>query len=250
MTTTTAVDQIPALDHNQAMILAAAEYQQVFAVLNGLTERDWTRPTDCPDWNVRALAGHMLGMFELLADPAEAQRQAALTADAAANSGANALDELTALQVREHAHLTVAELGPALRDAARAALAARQGTTAQQRAAPYPTLIPGESGWTVGYLLDIIHTRDPWMHRIDIHRATGTDLTLSADHDGRIVSNVVADWAQRHQQSFELNLTGPAGGSYRCGESGPALSLDAIEFCRILSGRAPGGGLLATTVPF
>ena len=38
---------------------------------------------------------------------------------------------------------------------------------------PYDPQIPGVTGWTLGYLFDIIHTRDPWLHRIDLARATG-----------------------------------------------------------------------------
>ena len=39
----------------------------------------------------------------------------------------------------------------------------------------------------------MIITRDPWMHRLDLARATGQDLVLTADHDGVIVADVVAD---------------------------------------------------------
>ena len=128
--------------------------------------------------------------------------------------------------------------------------AARRATTAGQRAAAYSPGLPGEGQWTAGYLFDVIHTRDPWMHRIDICRATGREPVLSAGHDGRILADVVADWASRHGQPFTLTLTGPAGGSFRAGESGPDLELDAVEFARILSGRGRAPGLLATAVPF
>jgi len=88
------------------------------------------------------------------------------------------------------------------------------------------------------------------MHRVDASRATGRDMVLSADHDGRIVADVVDEWARRHGRSFSLELTGPAGGQFRAGESGEPLVLDAVDFCRILCGRASGEGLLATIVPF
>jgi hypothetical protein len=40
-------------------------------------------------------------------------------------------------------------------------------------------------------------------------------------------------------------------GWFLCSPSPTAeLALDAVEFCRILGGRAPGTGLLATIVPF
>jgi hypothetical protein len=88
------------------------------------------------------------------------------------------------------------------------------------------------------------------MHRIDATRATGAPLALDADHDGRIVADVVAEWARRHGQAFELTLTGPAGGRYRAGTGGEQIEIDAVELCRTLAGRAPGEGLLGTVVPF
>jgi hypothetical protein len=122
--------------------------------------------------------------------------------------------------------------------------------TPEQRAATYSPDLPGEGDWTVGYLFDVIHTRDPWIHRIDISGAIGREVALSSDHDGRIVAGVVGDWAARHVQPFTLTLTGPAGGSFASGAGGAELELDAVEFCRILSGRAHGAGLLATRVTF
>ena len=104
--------------------------------------------------------------------------------------------------------------------------------------------------WTFGYLMDVVLTRDTWMHRVDISRATGRPVELTADHDGVLVADVVAEWADRHGRPFELTLTGPAGGSWSAGTGGERLELDAVEFCRILSGRGTGPGLLAEQVPF
>ncbi len=81
-------------------------------------------------------------------------------------------------------------------------------------------------------------------------RATGAELVLTADHDGVIVADVVAEWAARHGQPYTLHLTGPAGGSWASGERGPLIESDAVEFCRVLSGRGHGDGLLAIQVPF
>jgi len=104
--------------------------------------------------------------------------------------------------------------------------------------------------WKLGYLFDVIFTRDTWMHRVDIARATRKPLNLDAEHDGRIVSDVVAEWAHRHGQAFTLNLEGPAGGSFTTDEPGETITIDAVEFCRTVSGRAPGTGLLTQEVPF
>jgi hypothetical protein len=44
----------------------------------------------------------------------------------------------------------------------------------RRRTMRQPQLVGGrEEMWTIGFLLDVILTRDPWMHRIDITRATG-----------------------------------------------------------------------------
>jgi hypothetical protein len=93
------------------------------------------------------------------------------------------------------------------------------------------------------------------MHRLDLARATGQAPTLTADHDGVIVADVVLEWARRHGRPYRLELTGPAGGSWSSGTDGEELSMDAADFCRVVAGRpdAAGGrpsGLLATQVPF
>ena len=68
--------------------------------------------------------------------------------------------------------------------------------------------------------MDVIYTRDAWLHRVDVARATEQPLELTPDHDGRMVADVVRDWADRHGQPFRLDLDGPAGGSYKRGVGG------------------------------
>src|SRR4051794_14301086 len=81
--------------------------------------------------------------------------------------------------------------------------------------------------WRMGFIFDVILTRDTWMHRVDVVRATGRPHELTADHDGRIVADVVGEWARRHGRPFSLELTGPAGGTFARASSGPELTLDA-----------------------
>ncbi|MDQ3897009.1 MAG: hypothetical protein M3326_07140, partial [Actinomycetota bacterium] len=143
------------------------------------------------------------------------------------------------------------QLTAALRAAAPHALAGRRGTTAEQRAEPFDPGPPfAGRPWTLGYLLDVIQTRDPWMHRVDIARATDAELVLTPDHDGRLVADVVADWARLHGRPFTLVLGGPAGGAFSSGDDGERHEVDAVEFCRIVSGRGAGTGLLTQEVPF
>ncbi|MBJ7594015.1 MAG: maleylpyruvate isomerase family mycothiol-dependent enzyme [Candidatus Dormibacteraeota bacterium] len=245
-----AVETIAPLGHDEAMMVATAEYDRLLAVVDELHDEDWSRSTDCVGWDVKAMLGHILGMLELQADPQERTRQIGAAAEVAAQTGALRLDAMTALQVSEHAGLTTDQLREALHVAAPRGLAARRATTEAMRATPYDPQLPGEPGWTVGYLFDVVHTRDPWIHRVDICRAIGREPELTADHDGRIVADVVADWARRHGQRFTLTLSGPAGGAYAAGTGGEDLTLDGVEFCRILSGREESSGLLATRIVF
>jgi hypothetical protein len=75
-------------------------------------------------------------------------------------------------------------------------------------------------------------------------------VELTPAHDGRLVADVVADWARRHGEPFTLVLTGSAGGRWRAGDGGALIEIDALDFCWTLAGRAPGTGLLTTPVPF
>jgi hypothetical protein len=65
----------------------------------------------------------------------------------------------------------------------------------------------------------------------------------------------MAEWARRHGQPYQLELTGPAGGSWSSGTGREEIMMDAADFCRVVCGRpGPDGGrawgLLATQVPF
>ena len=55
------------LERDVAMRLAATEYERVVETLAGLTADQWAAPTDCPGWDVRAMAGHVLGMTQMAA---------------------------------------------------------------------------------------------------------------------------------------------------------------------------------------
>ena len=166
------------------------------------------------------------------------------------------VDELSALQVRDRAQATPDELLAEYRGLVTPAWKGRSRVPGPIRSlARMKVEMPyGTERWTLGYLVDTIYTRDVWMHRIDIARATGRALDLTADHDGRLVADIVAEWARRHGRAFTLALDGPAGGTFRAGDggAGPAarLHLDAVEYARTVSGRVQGEGLLATPVAF
>jgi uncharacterized protein (TIGR03083 family) len=236
------------LDRDTALRLAATEGDRFLGQLQILGAADWARPTDCPGWDVRAVAGHVLGMAEMVSSPARFVAQ-----NAAAARAGGGIDALTALQVRAHAALPPAELVARYAAVAPRAVRGRRRLSAVLGRLPMPEKqVVGDrrEGWRFGYLFDVVLTRDTWMHRVDIARATGRDLELTPAHDGRIVADVVAEWASRHGRAHRLHLTGPAGGSWSAGTGGPELELDAVEFCRVLSGRGSAPGLLTQQVPF
>ena len=263
-TTALAVGAIHRIERPESTALAIREFQQTSLLLTDLDDPDWVQPTDCPEWDVRAVAGHILGMAQTFSS----LRQFLSYMPAAtygARGGGDVTDSLTALQVKRNACLDRSTLIAQIGITGPAAAHWRASRRLMRR---IPLKQPMPNGtvetWHMGYLLDIILVRDPWMHRVDISRAVDRPMVLTADHDGRIVADVVAEWAGRHGQPFTLRLTGPAGGVYVQGsdgqgsdiggdvegDPGPDLEMDAVEFCRVLSGRAPGDGLLVEFVPF
>jgi hypothetical protein len=47
---------------------------------------------------------------------------------------------------------------------------------------PQRQLVAGRpESWSIGYLIDVILTRDPWMHRIDLTRATAARTSSPPD---------------------------------------------------------------------
>ena len=249
MTMQTSEPRAPVLPRDVAMRLAAAEYERFADTLRALRPGDWTRPTECPGWDVRAMAAHALGMVEMAASVRENYRQLRL----ARRRGGVPIDALTGLQVDERQHMMPAEIIGRFVTRAPKAARGRRRTPGfiRRRVMPEPQQVGGrDEAWTIGYLVDVILTRDPWMHRADIARATGAAHVLTAEHDGVLVADVAAEWAARHGQPYTLRLTGPARGAWASGKGGPVIETDAVEFCRALSGRGHADGLLAIQVPF
>jgi uncharacterized protein (TIGR03083 family) len=247
----------PAIERPTAMRLAETEYRRVTDAVDALQADDWTKPTDCTDWDVRQLVAHIVGQTNLFSTPLEAARQMR-AAKARQQPGQASVDALTAFQVDEREHLAPQELCAELhRVGPRGARGRRRFPRfVRRRRLPGAEVINGvPETWSIGYVTDVIHTRDPWMHRLDLARATGREPVFTADHDGILVADAVAEWGRRHGQPYRLQLTGPAGGSWSFGTGGEEIVMDAADFCRVISGRpGPDGGqpsgLLTTQVPF
>ena len=69
--TAVAVTDVAAIDHDEAMALAATEYTRFSALVDSLAGADWNAPTDCTEWTVRDMVLHVLGTAEGSASAAE-----------------------------------------------------------------------------------------------------------------------------------------------------------------------------------
>lgn len=240
------VREIPPIGHPEAMRLAEAESQRMLDLVRRLEDTDWSRPTDCTEWSVKDIVVHQLGEAAALGSIREMVHQ--MRAAGRLPKTAARVDRLNAVHVRERRHLSTDQLVELLAPALRRALRARRRAPALIRKIRFSADNFGRVSF--GYMNDVVVTRDSFIHRVDITRATGKLMTVTGDHEGRLIADVVRDWAAHHGSAFTVRLSGPAGGVYRSGSGGEDVELDALDFCRILSGRAPGNGLLTTQVPF
>jgi uncharacterized protein (TIGR03083 family) len=243
MTTPTTV---PGLDRDTAMRLATEEVRRYADLLDKLGPDQWEAPTECPPWTVRDMAGHVLGNHEgLLSHQARARQTWR-----ARRHGGNLVDALSATQIADRANLRIGEVVAALRAAGPASVTARWRMPRVLRGVRVTVpMHQGNERWSIAYLDDIIWTRDTWMHRMDTCLALDREPELTDDHDATIVADIVREWSLRHCQPFRLTLGGPAGGEFGSDGTRP-INLDAVDFCRLLSGRGHGEGLLAVEVGY
>lgn len=248
------VATIAPLTHSEAMRLQADELDRTLESLRSLGASDWTTATACPGWDVRAMYQHVLGACEAGASIGENVHQLRRARANRRQHGGPLEAALSAVQIRERATLGPLEIVERLAAIAPRMIRGRSRVPAVVRNhAKLKVDGPVTETWRLGYLIDIIYLRDLWMHRVDVACALDRPVELSANHDGRIVADVVAEWARRHAMPFMLELTGPAGGTYSHNPGraeAERMTLDAVEFCRTLGGRAQPTGLLTTIVPF
>lgn len=231
---------------DEAMATAAAEYAALVSMLQGLEVTSWSQPTDCPPWTVRDLVAHVTGAAE---EAVRLRVQLRHLRGARARAGASSLvDALNDQQLADRVGAGPTQLLAELTDLAAKAPRGRRRTPWFIRRRPLPGAAGGLPGDTMGYLLDVIYTRDIWMHRIDISRATGCDLPASGG-EGTVIGQIVRDldrgWTA---EPFVLSLHGAVTGSWPIGPTSVAsgstrIELDTVAACRLWSGRGDETGL-------
>src|SRR3977135_1142789 len=115
--TSTAVESVAPFTRAEAVALATTENERALDQLRSLSDADWSKPTDCPAWDVRALAAHVLGGMEGFASFREFVHQ--MRAAKLAAGDRPLIDGMTEVQVRERADLSrdqllsrLADVGP------------------------------------------------------------------------------------------------------------------------------------------
>jgi uncharacterized protein (TIGR03083 family) len=246
--------QIPRVGHDEAMRITATENARLLELVRRLGPTDWEMATDCTRWTVRDIVVHLIAAAQAQASPAEFARQVWVGRTLTRQIGGHHwVDGVNEAQLRARRAWVPDGLPQRWVEAAAAALAARRRMPGLLRALPVLPLgspLGTNLGWKpLGYLFDVGFTRDVWMHRVDISRAVGRPVALEAEHDGRVVADIVAEWARLHDDPFTLDLRGPAGGCYEARGGDEPIRVDAVEFVRILSGRADGDGVLTHKLP-
>lgn len=240
------VNDIKPITTAEGTALSRVQYARFTDVLSTLSADEWTTPTaDCPGWSVKDIAGHVLGNLECVMSPREFVRQ---VIEGRKLDRKNPYEGLNAYQVKHYAALTPAEVLSRISGITERALRRREKTPWVLRTLIRPKLdVVGRM--PMSYVLDVIYTRDTYLHRVDICRATDRDVVLD-ETERRIIADLVAEWARQHGKPFRLTLTGPAGDTYESGTGGDEITCDAVEFTRLVSGRGTGEGLLATRAQY
>ncbi len=230
--------EVPYVTAEEAEQLMLVEIERFLDLMESLGPEDWGKPTACTAWDVRDILAHQAGGFAGGASWVEMLRQGSQKPA----TGELPEDAVNAFQLRERADRTPDELIAELRRVGPAA--ARKWAYGFRLLKPFSIPHPDEGRLSFRHLMWVIHSRDTWMHRLDICRAAERSFHQTREHDGRIVALVMRDTAAVLKRKTDnppllIELTGTAGGAWRTGEGEPTASLqmDALEFNIFASGR-------------
>lgn len=230
---------IPYVSAEEAHSLMQTAFERFMKLIETLDPEDWHKPTACTEWNVHDMVAHQAGGYASGTGYGEMLRQYT----SLPKKGQLPEDAINALQVSERQSKSPAELIAELKEVGPIAMQkwAYQFRLAKPIGMPHPV-----GGWiSLRHLMWIIHSRDTWMHRLDICRATGRPFEQTVEHDGRIAALVMRDVGKALSKKLEgraiaFHLTGVAGGSWKFGKGEPAVTvkMDVLEFNIFASGRA------------
>ena len=231
-------EAIPYTHADEAHRLLTTALSRFLTLIESLHADDWSKPTACTAWNVHDMVAHQAGGYASGTSYKEMIRQYT----SKPKPGQLPEDAINALQVGERAEKTPAELVAELKQIGE--IAARNWAYGFRAIKSVATPHPVGGLMSIRHLMWIIHSRDTWMHRMDICRAANRPFEQTREHDGRIVELVVLDTARKltkklNGQAITLSLTGIAGGMWQIGKGNPTaeMEMDALDFNIFVSGR-------------
>jgi uncharacterized protein (TIGR03083 family) len=231
----TRIEEIPGIKQPEATALAESQNSALLHTLYSLDDAQWAAPTDCEGWSVKDIVSHICGWAQSMTSLKETRHQVGQAIRRRKELG-NILDAQNQVQADAGRLIPTAELLLRMEEVLPRMVKRRASFGRYGRYVPIWGPPFGVSN--LGYLSNVIFTRDVFMHRIDIARATGTELELGPN-ESRIVTDIVREWARGGSDAVRLELTGPAGGTFVAGATPHTkLTADTIEFCRFLAGRA------------
>lgn len=229
---------IPYVSTEEAYTLLTNEFKRFSQLVEKLDDEDWNKPTACTAWTVKDILAHQAGGYASGTGYGEMIRQYS----AKKKPGQLPEDAVNELQVGERRDKSPAEIIKELRLVAPKAIHnwAYRFKLVKWVAIPHPV----SGTLSLRHLMWVIHSRDTWMHRLDICRATGKHFEQTAEHDGRIAALVMRDVARQLAgkltgKSIVFELSGVVGVAWKVGdgEEVARMRMDVLDFNILVSGR-------------
>lgn len=249
------------LDKTQTLTGLFASWDAIEALLAGLGDEDWDRPTELPGWTVHDVVAHIVGTEAMLSGTPTPESDDPRP---------------------EYVHNDIGALNEAwvqhLRPESPAAMMARFREVTTRRKAALSAMTPEE--WNAVTFTPAgpdsygrfmrVRVFDCWVHEHDIRAAVGRDAsdedlrgpdtTLALDEMGASMGFVVGKKGKAPAGSrVLLRLTGPVSREFRVSLDGPdgraalvedfgdaeptaTITVDGLQFTRLAGGRPPLDG--------
>ncbi len=243
------------LDKSEVLSGLFGVWDDLDALLAGLSETEWRAISPLPGWDVKALVSHIIGTESFLAGIAPPQPDVDVSALDHVRNDVGAMNECWVRHLSAHADADVLESFRVITNDRREALTAMSD---QAWDAVTPTPVGPES---YGRFMRV-RVFDCWMHEQDIRVAlqrpssddelAGPAARLSLDEIAATMGFVVGKLAKAPDGSrVEFDLSGPLARSIRVNVDGRAqvvddfggqdptatIRLDGLQFTRLAGGR-------------
>ncbi|MFM8598505.1 MAG: maleylpyruvate isomerase family mycothiol-dependent enzyme [Mycobacterium sp.] len=243
------------LDKNEVLGGLFASWDSLDALLSGLSDDDWRRPTSLPGWTVHDVVAHIVGAEMMLSGVPTPESGATVAERDHVRNEIGALNERWIEHLRDE---SPAQLLATFREVIAGRRAALSAMDAREwDAVGFTPAGPDSYGRFMR-----VRVFDCWMHEHDIREAvarpasdsglSGADTVLALDEMNSSMGFVVGKKGQAPEGSrVLLKLTGPAAREIRVAVDGRAavvedfggaeptvtIAVDGLQFSRLGGGR-------------